>query len=272
VSSGSGPARSTSWWRYVPPNAVTAASLVLGVLAIQSAVRGRIVDAAWWGLLVTLTDKLDGLLANLLKSTSSFGVQMDSLADLLAFGAVPATVMYAFFYAHPELGWSAGFPYFALKAICAVYAVAVAVRLARFNVMATKGPHLHYSGTPSTMTAGMLMAFFLMCLKYADPSLTQPEALDSWRWLGPVRTDALVPYLPFTLLLGAFGMLSPLRVPRLGRARHRVTTVLLLSAVVFGYTVGVARRLPEYLFGGGVYYLGICIAYHLRTRRPAEAA
>jgi len=266
----SAPEARRGWWRYVPPNVVTSVSLVLGVLAIESAVDGRPIDAAWWGLLVTLTDKLDGFLATALKGTSAFGVQMDSLADLVAFGAVPSTVMYAFFTTRPQLGWATGWAHLGLRAICGLYVVAVAARLARFNVMAQKGPHPHYTGTPSTMTAGMLLAFFLACLKYADPSLAHPEHLDTWRLLGGLRTDALVPWLPLTLLLGGVGMLSPLRVPRLGRAFHPVASALLLAAVLFGYGMGIARHLPEYLVGGGLYYLGICIAYHVRTRNKAS--
>jgi CDP-diacylglycerol--serine O-phosphatidyltransferase len=260
-----------SRWRYVPPNAVTAASLVLGVLAVESAVGGRPVDAAWWGLVVTLTDKLDGFLANWLKATSQFGVQLDSLADLLAFGVVPSTVMYAYFAAHPQFGWAHGIGGLGLRAICGAYVIAVAIRLARFNVMAQKGQQKHYLGTPSTMTAGVLMAFFLFTLKYASPDASAPEQLDNWRLFGPLHTDALIAWLPLTLLIGAAGMLSPLRVPKLGRTFHPAATALLLAAVFFGYSMGIIRRLPEYLVGGGLYYFGICIAYHLRTRTPQAA-
>jgi CDP-diacylglycerol--serine O-phosphatidyltransferase len=262
---GEGP----SFWRYVPPNAVTAASLILGLLAIESAVGGRPIDAAWWGLLVTLTDKLDGFLANWLKATSQFGVQLDSLADLLAFGVVPSTIFYAYFTAHPQYGWADGIGALGLRAICGVYVVAVAIRLARFNVMAAKGQQKHYTGTPSTMTAGMLISFFLFTLKYASPAASAPEKLDNWHLFGALRTDALIPWLPVTLLLGGAGMLSPLRVPKLGRTFHPAATALLLAAVFFGYSMGIIRRLPEYLVGGGLYYLGICIAYHLRTK-PAR--
>ena len=176
-------------------------------------------------------------------------------------------MVYAFYSVRPELGWAVDGRRIALSAVCGLYLVSVALRLARFNVLAAKGPHLHYTGTPSTMTAGVLLAFFLMSLKYAAPQQSAPETLDSWRLLGSLRTDVLLPYLPFTLLLGAAGMLSPLRVPRLGRTFSRATDLLLLVAVLFGYSMGIARRLPEYLVGGGLYYLGICIAYHFRTRR-----
>jgi CDP-diacylglycerol--serine O-phosphatidyltransferase len=256
----------------VPPNAVTALSIVFGVIAIETAIEGRPVSAAWWGLLVTLTDKLDGLLAGLLKAQSAFGVQLDSLADLVAFGVVPSVVYFTLYSTRPELGWAGGGASLMLRVICCAYTVAVAVRLARFNVLAQKGPLQHYTGTPSTMTAGILMAMLLAVLKYADPSHVRPEHLDHWRLLDGLSTEALLPYMPFTLLLGAVGMLSSLRVPKLGRAFHPAVTVLLLGAVGFGYAVGVARRLPEYLFGGGLYYLGICVAYHLRTRATSSGA
>jgi len=261
-----------SRWRYLPPNAVTACSLVFATVAVQTAVSGRPVEAAWWGLLVMLTDKLDGLLAGLLNARSSFGVQLDSLADLVAFGVVPATVWWAFFSTRPQLGWAEGWGRLGLRAICCAYVVMTGLRLARFNVIATeKGPQPHYTGVTSTMTAGTLLSLFLATLKYSAPELTAPEQLDHWRLLGGLRLDGLVRLLPVILLVGGAGMLSGLRVPRLGRAFHPVATAILLVAVAIGYAAGITRRLPEYLVGGGLYYLGICIAYHLRTRgrRPA---
>lgn len=256
-------------WRFVPPNVVTAAGLVLGTLAVQSALAGRPVAAAWWGLLVCLTDKLDGLLASLLKASSAFGVQLDSLADLVAFGVVPSAVFYAYFSTRPELGWGAGAGLLGLRAITCLYVVAAGVRLAKFNVAAAEGPSRHYTGVPSTMTAGILLTVFLTTLKYAAPGA---ERLDDWRWLGGLRLDGLLPLLPWALLAGGAAMLSPLRVPKLGRTPHRVTDVLLFSAVAFGYGVGVARHLPEYLAAGGLLYLAVSVAYHLRTRGAAATA
>jgi CDP-diacylglycerol--serine O-phosphatidyltransferase len=214
-----------------------------------------------------LTDKLDGLLAGLLKARSSFGVQFDSFADLASFGVVPATVFWAFFSTRPELGWTTGFGRVALHAICALYVVMAALRLARFNLLAASGPIPHYTGITTTMTAGILLVIFLTCLKYADPGLSAPEAFDRWRWLDGLRLDGVLRWLPMLLLLGGVGMLSGLRVPRLGKAFHPAATAVLVVAVVFGYAMGISRRLPEYLVGGGLYYLGICVAYDIRTRR-----
>jgi CDP-diacylglycerol--serine O-phosphatidyltransferase len=255
-------------WRLVAPNAITAAGLVFGVLALERAVARRPVEAAWWGLYCTLTDKLDGLVAHALGATSSFGVQLDSLADLVAFGVVPPMVMYAFFSTRPELGWSGA----ALPVLSCAWVVAAAVRLARFNVAAGGGRQLHYYGTPSTMTAGIVLTLFLTVLKYADPALVAPEALDPWHVLGSLRTDGLLRWMPAALALGAVGMVSPLRVPRLGRTRWRALDAILVVLVVLGFGVGLFRRLPEYLFGGGAVWLAGSAAYHLRTRGAGGAA
>ena len=67
-----------AWWRYAVPNAVTSASLVFGVLGVQAAVSGRVIEAAWWGVLVVLTDKADGFLASALKGTITTPEQLFS--------------------------------------------------------------------------------------------------------------------------------------------------------------------------------------------------
>lgn len=258
-------------WRYAVPNAFTAASIVFAVLAVEDAIAGRILAAAWWGLYGTLTDRLDGAAAKMLKAQSEFGVQFDSLADLAIFGIVPPAVFYAFYARHPELGWSAPLVRAALVAMCAAWTLATAARLARFNVASASGPVTHYSGTPSTMTAGIVGVAFLTALKYSDPALTAPETSDPWRLLDGARLDATLPFLPLLLLLGAAGMLSPLRVPKLGRTRSRAVTVALAVAVTAGYVAGLFHRLPEYLLAGGLAYLVVCVVFHVRTgeRRAA---
>lgn len=263
-----------AWWRYALPNAVTSASIVVAALATQAAIAGRTVDAAWLALIVLLTDKLDGFLATRLEATSAFGVQLDSLADLVSFGVAPSAIVYGFFASRPQLGWSDGWALVGLRGLCALHTLGCALRLARFNVRADaalragEAPSRHYIGITTTMTAGLLLTLFLVALKYADPAWTAPEALDRWRLLGGLRTDEVLAWFPLLLPLGVVGMLSPIRLPKLGRTFSRVTDVLLLVAVVAIYAFGLARRLPECLAAGGLFYLGITVAYHLRTRRP----
>lgn len=260
--------RRVARWRYLVPNGFTAASIVFGVLGLQAAVDGQPIAAAWWGLYCTLTDRLDGAAAKALGAGSAFGVQFDSLADLVSFGVLPPVVMYAYFVRHPALGWSSPVGRVALVASCALFTLAAAVRLGRFNVTAhAEGRVAHYTGTTSTMTAGLMLVLFLTCLKYSAPSLRAPEDTDHWRLLGGLELDAVLPWTPLMLSIGALGMLSPLRVPRLGRTRSRVTDVILVVAVVLGYAAGLVHALPEYLAGGGLFYLFVCFSYHLRTRR-----
>jgi CDP-diacylglycerol---serine O-phosphatidyltransferase len=254
-----------SRWRYAVPNAFTAASIVFAVLAVQGAIDGHIVAGMWWCLYGTLTDRLDGAAAKLLKAQSAFGVQFDSMADLAIFGFAPPAVFYAFYARHPELWASRA----GLVALCAAWTLATAARLARFNVASAAGPVTHYTGTPSTMTAGIVGVAFLTALKYSDvPGIEQH---DPWRLLDGARLDATLPWLPLLLLLGAIGMLSPLRVPRLGKTKSRVLTIVLAVLVVVGYAAGLIHRLPEYLLAGGLAYLVACFVFHLRTReqRPA---
>ncbi len=253
-------------WRYLVPNAFTAASLAFGVLGILAAVDGRPIAAAWWGLYCTLTDRLDGAAAKALKAGSAFGVQFDSLADLVSFGVVPPAVLYTFYSSRPQLGWTAPGLHALLVACCVAWVLAAAGRLARFNVAAASGPKAHYVGTPSTMTAGLVLVLFLTALKYSAPAWSAPETSDPWRLLGGARLDATLRWAPLLLPVGAVGMLSPLRVPRLGRTRHLVTTIVLAALVVFGYAVGLFHRLPEYMAAGGLYYLVFSVVYHLRTR------
>ncbi len=224
-------------------------------------------SASWWALYGTLTDRLDGALARALNSSSAFGRQLDSLADLLIFGVAPATILYGFFVERPALGWASGGAHAALGAFAVLYVAAAAVRLARFN-LTLEGPKRcpHYLGVPTTMTAGIVLACTLACFKYASPSWIAPERLDHWRLLPQVGSDGLLPYLPLLLVVGAAAMLSPLRVPRLILKRRRPLDLVAVAIVLFGYAVGLLRLLPEYVAGGGLFYVGVAVAYHLRTR------
>jgi CDP-diacylglycerol---serine O-phosphatidyltransferase len=253
-------------WRYVVPNSITALSIVFGALGVQAALRGKPIAAAWWGLYCTLTDRLDGATAKALGAQSELGVQLDSLADMVSFGLVPPTVLYAYFSSRPLLGWTTPVMHALLAALAISFTLAAAFRLARYNVKMAHGGDKHYTGTPTTMTAGIILVLFLTCLKYSNPDLRYPEDLDHLYLLPHIRLDSFVPAAPWLLVAGAAGMLSPLRVPKLGRTRSKITTFLLLGSALLGYLFGLFHLLPEYLAGGGLFYLGVCIRYHLSAR------
>lgn len=112
--------------RILIPNLVTLLALCLGLTAIRLAIEGRFDAAVYAIIFAAILDGIDGNLARYLKGTSRFGAELDSLADFVNFGCVPALVLY--FWQLKELkgiGW----------VVCLVFAIAMVLRLARFNVM-----------------------------------------------------------------------------------------------------------------------------------------
>ncbi|MBO6719281.1 MAG: CDP-diacylglycerol--serine O-phosphatidyltransferase [Rhizobiaceae bacterium] len=113
--------------RVVIPNLITVLAICAGLTGIRLAFEGRFELAVTMVLLAAALDALDGRTARMLKGSSKFGAQMDSLADIVNFGVAPAMVLYAFLlHQLGSLGWIAAL----------IFAIACALRLARFNVMA----------------------------------------------------------------------------------------------------------------------------------------
>lgn len=113
-------------FRVLLPNLVTLLALCSGLTAVRLAIEGRIELALWAIVFAAILDGVDGRLARALKGTSRFGAELDSLADFVNFGCVPALMLYFWgLNAAGAFGWIAALAY----AICA------ALRLARFNVM-----------------------------------------------------------------------------------------------------------------------------------------
>ncbi len=110
---------------YILPNLFTAASAFLGVISVIASENGEFNKAIWFIVLSLIFDGLDGRVARLTKTTSKFGVEFDSLADLVAFGVAPAMLFY--FGVGEQFGRLGGL-------IAAVFVVFGAIRLARFNV------------------------------------------------------------------------------------------------------------------------------------------
>jgi CDP-diacylglycerol--serine O-phosphatidyltransferase len=111
--------------RVLLPNLVTLLSLCAGLTAMRLAVEGRLENAAVAILIAAILDGLDGRIARLLKGTSRFGAELDSLADFVSFGVAPAFIIYTYGLKDlRSLGWI----------VALIFAIAAALRLARFNV------------------------------------------------------------------------------------------------------------------------------------------
>ena len=137
---------------YLLPNMLTTASLFLGFLGLTWAIKGDYASCALCILSSCVFDGLDGKVARMTGTTSEFGVQLDSLADLVAFGVVPATMAYMWMLeGFGRLGLMAAFLFMACGAL----------RLARFNVQAATSSKKHFVGLPIPAAACTLATLVL---------------------------------------------------------------------------------------------------------------
>jgi CDP-diacylglycerol--serine O-phosphatidyltransferase len=135
---------------YILPNLFTLAALFGGFYAIVMAMNGRFEQAAIGVFCAMVLDSLDGRVARMTNTQSTFGEQMDSLSDMVSFGAAPALIMYVWALTGlGKLGWIAAF----------VYCACAALRLARFNTNLAVVDKRFFQGLPSPAAAALVMGF-----------------------------------------------------------------------------------------------------------------
>lgn len=135
---------------YVLPNAITLAALFAGFYSIVMAMNGRFDISAMGIFVAAVLDSMDGRVARMTNSQSAFGEQMDSLCDMVSFGAAPALIMYE--WALRDLGKMGWVPAF-------VYIAGAALRLARFNTNIGVVDKRFFQGLPSPAAAALVMGF-----------------------------------------------------------------------------------------------------------------
>ena len=199
---------------YLLPNLFTTGGMFAGFYAIIAAAQGNFPDACIAVFVAAILDGLDGRVARLTNTQSEFGVQYDSLADLISFGLAPALLMYHWALqslrmdgATPgKLGWIVAF----------LYAACAALRLARFNAQVGQVDKRWFIGLASPAAAGLLSSFVWTCdsfgfsgrdLRYVALGVTTAAALlmvsrmryFSFKGGGP-RNDR-VPFLAIVIVL-----------------------------------------------------------------------
>ena len=142
---------------YILPNLFTASSIFVGVISIVEASKGNFVLASWLILLALIFDGLDGRIARMTNTTSQFGVEFDSLADIISFGIAPAMILY-FFVGHE-------FGRFGIL-VSALYVIFGAIRLARFNISTAKTDPNVFIGLPIPTAAIFVSMWILLFNKY----------------------------------------------------------------------------------------------------------
>ena len=135
---------------YILPNLFTLAALFGGFYSVVMAINGRFDQAAIGVFCAMVLDSLDGRIARMTNTQSAFGEQMDSLSDMVSFGAAPALIAYVWaLHGLGRWGWIASF----------VYCACAALRLARFNVNTAVVDKRYFQGLPSPAAAALVAGF-----------------------------------------------------------------------------------------------------------------
>ena len=228
---------------YLLPNMMTMASLLSGFLGMLWSIDGRFEMAALAVIVSCVFDGLDGKLARLTNSASDFGVQLDSLADLVAFGAAPALMIYQWqTHAFGRLGIMASF----LVIACG------ALRLARFNVQTGKISKKFFIGLPIPAAACTLASFVFF-------SSSIPENMAVWL---PGVTLALA-FLVSILMVSNVRYASFKDGEMLRAHRFSATVTALLLFVL----VASEPKLLGFLFFVGYIFSGLFHTYFILPLR-----
>ena len=193
---------------YILPNLITTMALFAGFFSIISSINERYEHAVWALIFAAVFDGLDGKVARFTKTESEFGVQYDSLSDLVSFGVAPAILIYQWALTpFARLGWLGA----------ALYVVCAALRLARFNIQITTIEKSVFNGLPSPPSALMLATTVLFFNEMEIP-------LETYR-----------PYILGLVYFLAFLMISNVKYSsfkELEVARRRPINILLLLILI----------------------------------------
>ena len=220
--------------RYTIPNGFTALSLLLGIASIVTTQLGELELAAWLIVWCALLDVMDGLSARLLKATSDFGAEFDSMADLVSFGVAPAVLVL-----NAGMEYESG-QFWVLMLAVAIFALTGAMRLARFNLTSDQPSTGWFAGVPITAAGGGLVpAVILVLIHHPDVAGVLPLRL----------------YLPVMMFVLALLMISRIRFPKAKRRDSLFINAFQVFVIAGVYYCGITRSWPEYLLGIGTFLL-----------------
>jgi CDP-diacylglycerol--serine O-phosphatidyltransferase len=217
----------------VVPSLFTLFNLFFGIWSMVLATRGEFYRAGWYIVFAGILDTLDGRLARLSNTGSQFGSELDSLVDIVSFGVAPAFLMYMLAFGNAgQAEWI----------FCYFYVMAVAIRLARFNVLQAGRPKDAFIGLPSP-AAGITLATYY--------PFTQSDL-----YQGALRTLPWHHLLQLLMILLTILMVSNVRYATLPRASARsLRGVLGLVTILFVAIFGIWEH-DVFFFPLGIAYMG----------------
>jgi CDP-diacylglycerol--serine O-phosphatidyltransferase len=228
---------------YLLPTLFTVGNMFCGYSAVVQASIGRLENAALLILLAAVLDGLDGRIARMTGTTSAFGLEFDSLSDIVSFGIAPALLAYHWGLGPGRFGWALAF----------LYVVCAATRLARFNIQVPGADKRYFVGLPSPMAGGVLA-----CLVFAFP---EPP---SSRWLA--AGAALVVFCAAILMISRLRYRSFRDIDLRNRRPHIL--VLPIAAAL----VAIALHPKYILLGLSMSYLVSSPLLFIRERRLPRPA
>lgn len=166
-------------FRKLVPNIVTMLALCSGITSIRYSILEDWRKAVIFIFLAALFDGLDGRLARMLKASSKFGAELDSLSDFVSFGVAPTILIYQWcLFDLPKIGWF----------FCLLYAIGMAMRLARFNTMLEDKsipPYWshYFTGVPAPAAAAMITMPILICFGFESAELHLRTHLFCGLWM-----------------------------------------------------------------------------------------
>jgi len=234
--------------RYLLPNILTLAGVCLGISSIKFSIDGNYTIAVTFILFAAILDALDGRIARMIKGTSEFGKELDSLTDFVSFGIAPVFVLYFWeLNTYGKLGW----------AITLIYSVCCVLRLARFNLTKIEEKqewkNNFFEGVPSP-AGGLLI---LMPLIYELTNLN--VGLD---------VKKLTPYLTI-----AVAILLVSKIPTLSLKKISIspkTTVFLLLTVGIVFIALLFYTLEALLVFGVVYLISIPVSIYIYSKQNKQ--
>ncbi|MFH0813224.1 MAG: CDP-diacylglycerol--serine O-phosphatidyltransferase [Pseudomonadota bacterium] len=206
---------------YILPNLFTTASLFCGFYSIVASFNGDFTKAAWAILCSAIFDWLDGKIARLSRTISRFGVEYDSLSDVIAFGIAPGVMVYTWaLIPFGRTGWLASF----------LYVACAALRLARFNVQSGTVETRYFQGMPTPAAGGLLATTIILSA-----------------YLGWIEINKHIPILMMTFFI-SFMMVSKVRYPSFKQLELSEKTSFQLLVIMLGILIIIAAEPQITLF------------------------
>ena len=224
--------------RYLLPNILTLGGVCLGISSIKFSIDGNFNLAVTLILLASILDALDGRIARLIKGTSDFGKELDSLTDFVSFGIAPVFILYFWeLNNYGKLGW----------AICLIYSVCCVLRLARFNLTKIEDhdewKNNFFEGVPSP--AGGLLILIPLVYELSDFTFD-------------INIRALTPYLTILIALLLVSKTPTLSLKKISISSN--TTIFLLLGIGMIFIALLFYTFETLLIFSAIYLISLPIS------------